>query len=244
MKTIIIGNGTELHFDDEKWILSNEPICKIVGEDETNYILQNKNGSESSIPKEIIQVNEIEIKDNTVILTPSLYEHHILKKIRSKPFDYSKIFKENADLIFRNKEIVMSKAEYYLLTPPILDSAGAYIGGVDYNLGSLLEVWEKPSDFYFAEFDDHKDMYLICTHGSPLSGINQKYFWCEDEGKLIKYGFNGPFPKNDISFAQYVKFFKIAMKDKTYIQLDFQDVIMEQLLAEIASKSLDRNLLI
>jgi len=233
MKTLKTLNGKQLHLDEEKWVLSNEPICTIKGEDEVNYVLQTKNGSKSFIPKEIIRVNEIEIKDNVLVLSPRLYEYYVLDKLRSRTFDYGQVFNENADLIFRNKEIVISKAEYYLLSPPLLSSGGAYTGGFSYNIGSLLEVWEKTNDFYFAEFDNHKDMYLICLQGSPLSGAHQKSFWCKDEGKVISYSFSGPPLGKGITFFEYLMLFKDAMRQRIRLELDFQDVIMAQLLADI-----------
>jgi len=232
MKKRIAVNGAEIFLDEDRWVLSNDPCCTIMREDKKYVFLQNKNGFNIVLPKKTITKYELISKDNEITLTPSLYEYYVVDSCKKKTIKFNKNFNKNADLIFRNKAIVMSRAEYYLLTPSILDSGAAYIGKVHYTLGSLMEAWEHFPELYFPEFDKHKEMYLLSLFGTPLSGINIKSFWCKADGRVIHYGKNGP-RLSDKLFIDSFRFFKKAVESENYCKLDFQDVILNQLLDEI-----------
>ena len=105
------------------------------------------------------------------------------KKLKS---DFNTLFNNNIDLIFQNRELVLSKKEYYLLSPIQLTSGGAYIGGFSYKLGELFDSFESGGHFYYEEFGGFKKMYLVSTQGSPLSGTHTFVFWSEKERRIIK----------------------------------------------------------
>jgi hypothetical protein len=66
------------------------------------------------------------------------------------------LFSENKDLIFSNRQIVLSKAEYYLLRPSLLTSGGGHFGGSIYTLGALFEAIENGTHIYFENWKSIK----------------------------------------------------------------------------------------
>jgi hypothetical protein len=232
---INLSNKTILFFDNNEWVISSNRTCKILSEDEEyNYELENENGSRFKLSRLTIEANLIEVIDNKVELTEGLYKQYFLDKIREKSsLKLNELFVKNASRIFSNKDLVLSKAEYYLLQPNMLSSGSAYIGGFNYNLGSLMELWiEKPEIFYFKEFGGHKEMFLISVSGSVLSGIHSSVFWCESEKSIINF----PSTKRQSlpgGFGKYLFKLKEFILPKNKYYIDFQDTALENMLNEI-----------
>jgi hypothetical protein len=225
-------SGRSLTIDTDKWLLSYKKKCNIVVENEDDYILQNANQIEITIPKAIINANEIEIVDNSIVLTERLYDHYFLTPFRQgSKTRLNEIFSKNTELIFRNREIVLQKAEYYLIRPKLLNSGGAYIGGFTYTLGALFESMNSGNHIYFDEISGHKKLYLINISGSPLSGSYYARFWSDHDYKFItsdKLSMGGslsPFYKTLDKFKDMVHGFSLS--------IDFQDIAILQLIEEI-----------
>jgi len=126
-------------FAHEKWVISEIRFCNVIGEEDAHYLLENKYKKVVKILVSLIHANNLKIIDNQIELSESLYKIYFLDQIRN---DANKrmnvLFNENKELIFSNRQIVLSKAEYYLLRPSLLTSGGAHIGGSIYTLGALF----------------------------------------------------------------------------------------------------------
>jgi hypothetical protein len=228
-----IRNGKVLSIDTKKWLISENTTCKIVGQDDDNYEIQNENGLISKIPASIINANEIQIDNGNVSLTKGVYEYWVVapeRKRASKRFN--ELFFKNADKIFLNKDIVLSRAEYFLLRPSLLTCGLAYHGSFDYPLGTLIESFNSGKHFYFDEFAGFKKMYLISTSGSPLSGCHCSIFWCEKESRLIFFS-TGEGPGLPKSFLETFLSFRKMVDVGNYMRIDFEDRAIELLMNEI-----------
>jgi hypothetical protein len=230
-----LSNKTVLFLEKKEWIISSNRNCKILNEDEEfNYELENDSGNRVKLSKLTIEANKIEVRNNIVELNETLYNHYFYKTLREKSsLKFNELFKNNVTRIFSNKDIVFSKAEYYLLQPNMLTSGSAYIGGFKYNIGSLLELWiEKPDTFYFHDFAGYKDMYLISVSGSVLSGVHISVFWCESEKSIV----NLPSRKGQSlpgGFGNYLFKLKEFILTKNQLHIDFQNIALENMLNEI-----------
>jgi len=133
------NSGRSMTFDHEKWVISESRFCNVIGEEDAHYLLENKYKQVVKILVSLIHANNLKIIDNQIELSESLYKIYFLDQIRN---DANKrmnvLFNENKELIFSNRQIVLSKAEYYLLRPSLLTSGGAHIGGSIYTLGALF----------------------------------------------------------------------------------------------------------
>ncbi|TVR79545.1 MAG: hypothetical protein EA412_06295 [Chitinophagaceae bacterium] len=111
----------KLNINLNEWVISNSKVCTIVNEYERDYEIQNKNGLISTIPKAIIEANELSIVNGSVTLSEGVYEHYVVHDARHKSQKlFNDLFSKHAAHIFKNKSIVLSRAEYYLLRPGIL----------------------------------------------------------------------------------------------------------------------------
>jgi hypothetical protein len=231
-----IKNGNVLSIDTKKWLISENPICRVVGQDNENYEIENENGLIAKIPVSIINDNYIEIDNDKLPLTKGVYEYWVVAPERKRASRrFNELFIKNAELIFRNKDVVLSKAEFFLLRPELLTSGSAYIGSCSYPLGALFESITSGSQFYFDEFAGFKKMYLISISGSPLSGRQNSLFWCEEESRIISFGVGkGPgLPKKFLE--SYRSFYKLVAA-VSYIHIDFEDHAIEQLIKELDKK--------
>jgi len=181
--------GRELLFDDQRWTLSKENYaCKIVGEREDDYLLQDVNNLLTWIPKATIRDNDYEIVADKVTLSEGVYSKWITYPIEVQSNDrFQALFSAHKDLLFANRQLVLSSAEYYLLTPDLLQSKASYMGGFRYSLGGLFEAMEaKDTRVYFKELNGFREVYLVSIFLSKLDGIRPPLFWSEELQYLIR----------------------------------------------------------
>jgi hypothetical protein len=138
------------------------------------------------------------------------------------------LFNENKELIFSNRLIVISKAEYYLLRPTLLTSGGGHIGGSIYTLGALFESIENGTHIYFEKLEGFKKLHLIRITGSPLSGRISALFWSDETHKFVHSREINDNPA--VNFSLLSEFRKLQ---NIPYNIDFADMAMEQLLNEI-----------
>ena len=183
-------NGRNLEIDLTKWKI-NEDIrhCKIIKIYDGNLLLENKYEDRFTLPEYLIKANEIKVVDNTVELSKGLYERYFLKKFRSESMEVlDTLYQKHASLIFQNRNVVLNKAEYYLLKPSRLSTGFMYTGGIFFSLGNLFESFESGNHIYYDEFCGYRKMYLISMAASPFSGtIFNTTFWSDENNEFVNF---------------------------------------------------------
>ena len=223
------NSGRSMTFDPEKWVISESRFCNVIGEEDAHYLLENKYKQVVKILVSLIHANNFKIIDNQIELSESLYKIYFLDQIRNDANNrMNNLFNENKELIFSNRQIVLSKAEYYLLKPSLLTSGGAHIGGYIYTLGALFEAIENGTHIYFEILEGFKKLYLISITGSPLSGSISALFWSDETHKFVHSREINDNPA--INFSLLSQFRKLQ---NIPYNIDFADIAMEQLINEI-----------
>ena len=232
MITVTTPSGKLLPFDPSKWSLNtNDYRCQIVEEQGDNYLLLDANALLTPVPKSIIQDNHFEIREDLVTLSAGVYVRWITSpRVQASYVRTQELFAKHRELLFRNRSLVLSRAEYYLLAPRALTSGGAYMGGFNYSLGALFEaVAQKKSGVYFEELAGHRDLYLVTTSGSPLSGVHNSLFWSDEQGFLSLSSSDCRLPGG---FLAALRAFK-AVVEQGGFGFTYQDEALEQLLVEL-----------
>jgi hypothetical protein len=233
MKTFTTRYGRKLRFDAQRWSLQTQNYtCQIVGEREDDYLLLDANTLMTWVPKATIRDNAYEIVGDEVTLSAGVYAKWITApRVLQSQLRLQQLFSAHRALVFANRQQVLSHGEYYLLSPDLLCSGGAYIGGFRYSLGALLEAMEeKAKGVYFEEFAGYRELYLVSLTGSPLSGIHTSLFWSEEQQQLIRitssqYRLPG-------GFMAAIRAFKEAV-NQGLGGITYQGEALEQLLGEL-----------
>lgn len=237
MREVTLTSGEILLFDEKKWDLKRRSIdytCTIMREEGDYYILRDCNLVDTPVHKSIIKDNFYKIVDGQVTLSKSVYEHWMINsKVVPAEKRFQELFKKHQDLIFKNRDLVLTRAEYYKLSPKLLCSGGAYIGGFNYCLGILFErMNERNEHVYFEEVDGHRDCYLVALGGSPLSGAYNCTFWSDVDQKFFQA---------DSSTVKLEGGFMAALKEYRSVVgyggfgFAFQDIALINLLEELGS---------
>jgi len=233
MKTLTTRYGRKLPFDEQRWSLRTDNYtCQIVGEREADYLLLDANTLVTWVPKATIRDNAYEIVDDEVTLSEGVYAKWITSPRLTQSLQrFDELFSPHRELLFANRQLVLSRAEYYLLYPDLLRSGGAYIGGFRYSLGALLEAMEeKAPGVYFEEFAGHRDLYLVCLSGSPLSGMHHSLFWSDELQQFLKI--DSSQSRLPGRFLAAIRAFKEAVNQGS-VGLSFPGEALEQLLGEL-----------
>lgn len=230
---IITKGGRKLTLEIKKWQISKNRKCKIIDEPEDQILLRNENQLESRISKQLLEANHLIPKEGYIELSQGLYEQHFVNPERRRSREkFNRLFEENMDLIFKNQELVLTKAEYYLLSPDVLCSGGAYIGGFQYTLGGLFESMKSGKHIYLEEIGEHKKMYLVNIKGSPLSGTYTSMFWSEAEKCMVSFNSKD---KNLLvdGFLDTLKRMSRLMMSFKDRKMHFEDVAFENFINEL-----------
>lgn len=232
--------GKEMEIDLDLWqIDSDDRRCEVIEESGDKFIIQNKYGDRFSIPIAIIKSNDLPIIEDKIDLSESLYRYYFLDKFQAKSkARFNETFNLHRDLIFRNRDLVKNKAEYYLLKPSSLVIGMLYAGGGSYSLGSLLESFDSGDHIYYNDFLGYKEMYLVSMVASPLSGtVYTTTLWSDDTKEFVYY------PRDSKNPVLFPKGFGIdsgkeqlqrLKKDEIFI--DRQDLAINNLIAEIKAR--------
>ena len=232
---INLRNGKILSLDKNKWSFSANTICSILEKDDDVFEIQNKNGITAMIPKSIIYDNNYEIIDNEVTLSEALYNHWILNPyIKKSNEKFNELFSRNSDLIFKYKEVVLTKAEYYLLRPNELHSIAGWGRSISYSLGALIESMLSGNHYYFEEFETYQKMYLISIKRNTINGIVRSEYWCSEENKIVS--FSSQKNKNMLSEWNNEFFFIEKMPKVSRASVGLKDKAIEQLINQLLEK--------
>lgn len=233
MKTFTTRYGRKLSFDELPWSLRTQTYtCQIVGEREDDYLLLDSNTLVTWIPKATIRDNAYEIVGDEVTLSVGVYGKWITSPRASQSKKrLQELYLKHRELLFAYRKQVLSRGEYYLLSPDLLCSGGAYIGGFKYSLGVLLEAMEeKAKGVYFEEFAGYRELYLVSLTGSPLSGIHDSLFWSEEQQQLIRI--TSSQCRLPGGFMTSIRTFKEAVSQGLG-EFTYQGEALEQLLGEL-----------
>jgi len=232
MITITTPSGKLLPFDPNRWSLNtNDYRCQIIGEQGDDYLLLDANALLTPVPKSIIHDNHFEIQEDLVSLSAGVYLRWITSPRGHDSYVRTQeLYAKHRELFFRNRPLILSRAEYFLLAPRALTSGAAYMGGFYYSLGALFDAIEqKTPGVYFEELAGHRELYLVSLSGSPLSGIHRSTFWSEEQGFLTLSSTDCRLPGG---FLPTLRAFKAVVAQST-IEFTYQDDAMEQLLGEL-----------
>lgn len=189
MKTFTTRYGRKLPFDAQRWSIGTENYtCQIVGEREDDYQLLDANTLVTWVPKATIRDNAYEIVGDEVTLSEGVYAKWITGPPVAQSYQRLKaLYVEHQEVLFANRQLVLTRGEYYGLFPSLLQSGGAYIGGFRYSLGALFEAMEeKAAGVYFEGFAGHGALYLVSLSGSPLSGMHHSLFWSDEQQQFVR----------------------------------------------------------
>ena len=232
MITITTPSGKLLPFDQSRWSLKTDDYrCQIIGEQGEDYLLLDANALLTSVPKSIILDNHFEIQEDLVSLSAGVYVRWITSpRVHASNVRTRELYARHRELLFRHRALVLSRAEYYLLAPRALTSGAAYMGGFYYSLGALFEAMDlKVAGVYFEELAGNRDLYLVSTSGSPLSGIHRSLFWSEEQGFISLSSSECRLPGGFLPTLRALK----AVVAQGTIEFTYQDEAMEQLLGEL-----------
>ena len=168
-------NGRNLDIDLSKWkIDEHSGHCTIIEINEGNLLLKNKYDDRFTIPEYLINANGLNVIDNRVELPKGLYEYYFLETFRANSLILlDTLYQAYATLIFQNRNLVLNKAENYLLKPSSLSTGFMYSGGIIYSLGNLFESFGSGDHIYYDEFFGYGKMY---TYWSSTEYVdNGKY---------------------------------------------------------------------
>jgi hypothetical protein len=236
MKTMTTRYGRKLTFDDQRWNLQKgNYACKIVGEREDDYLLQDVNNLLTWIPRATIRDNKYEIIGDEVTISEGVYAKWITDpiEVQSKK-RFQALSYAHRELLFSNRQLVLSCGDYYSLSPYSLQSEALFMGGFRYSLGALFEaIEEKAPGVYFEDFAGHKELYLVALWGSPLNGLRNFIFWSDEQQQFPKINpFGQDLPEGFLK--TYLAFRKAI--DQRSPQLSYSREALAHLLGELGVK--------
>jgi hypothetical protein len=215
--------------------LSTNTMCKVVGESADTIKLESESDIIVELPKSLLVVNLLEIIDGYVSLSPGLYEYHFIKNARKASREkMNDLFNKNISSIFKNKDLILSKPEYYYLTPDYLVSGAAFLREFRFCLGALVQTFSPEDQIFPPDYEPFVGHYLVRLNGSPVSGSFSATFWSPEIEKIVCFNSSDKIRLPKLFIQHFHDF-----KDKSFAGLevyDFQDRSIEQLLKEIESK--------
>ena len=184
-----IKNGTELEIDLLHWQFADNNLISIIGETKDSYRIEDQNKIEISLPREIISINDILVKNNQFKFSRSLYKQYFGDVINALEhaavFSKSNGLRPNFARIVAYKELVFSRAEYFSIKPEIFFSGAPFNGGFKVCLGGLLESWISSDDLLIKNHAYEGDLYLSKLGGSPLTGAYSACLWSFDNNEFV-----------------------------------------------------------
>jgi hypothetical protein len=238
MYKFITKLGKSFEIDLSKWKIDEEcRSCKIIDIHNGNLLLENIYKDRFSLPVKLLRANELEIADDKVELTKGLYESYFLKKFKAnsvKALDM--LYSKHAPVIFKNRNLVLNKAEYYLIKPSLLSTGFLYTGGIGFSLGKLFESFESGNHIYYDVFCGYRKMYLVSMAASRISGtIFSAIFWSDESNEFVsmtnqKHDFKPQLP-SDYGTSDGKDLMK--MLGGKELAIDRQDRAIENLIDEI-----------
>jgi hypothetical protein len=142
-------------------------ILSECGDTNENLLLIDENGIVISFPKRLVQVNSLQIENEQIKLSQSMYDTWFKPKLESEVSELSgKVF-SNFDVVVKNSNIILNDTEFRNIHLPFLKSTVLYNGSISYSLGKLLESWMHDEDLRVLS-----SAYMIKINVSQMSGIN------------------------------------------------------------------------
>lgn len=179
-----------------------------------NVLLEDMQGLQASISKEICSINNLEARDGKLYLSDSIYQHYFKKELKHRKVLIRKAFSENLHTILKNRELILAHPEYFLLRTADIGASAAYLGDSKLCLGGLFEAWNSST---ILKVDDQhgNDAFITRISGSPLSGSNSYTAWIPATGKFICGRFEKKWLLRYSEFRRIAKKYPFPLRDNT-----------------------------
>lgn len=198
---------------------------KILEEKESSFLIVDQDGLHANYPKSIVKANNYEIIGNHFKLSADAYTHYFSGKRKGMENEAGLRLENEFAKVIGARNLILNKAEYFLIRTPLLTSGGAYVGGVSYCLGSLIESWKKENDLIIHTADGDR-VYLIKVAGSPLSGVKEGKGWSVNQKCIVRLTHFQP------HLGEWLKRFK-KLSDGYELRLRANFTAINSLLTEI-----------
>ena len=236
-------NGRVLHLNPYKWRMIDHWVpCTIVDSTEDQVLLENSFKDRFSFPKHLLEANWIRTNDNKIKISLALYSHYFLDQFKEQDADrFFSLFSENKPLVFKNRDLVLTKPEYFLLKLGWMSFGFVGFGygeRIDFTLGELFESFESGKHIYYDTFMGYNKMYLVNFFAS-IGGtqIHSAIFWSDDTHELVKFKFPKDFPPEfPEEVRAFVKEYQKGYKRK-YPEIDRKEEALTALLNEIHTRN-------
>lgn len=227
-----IWDGSTLSLNLEEWKYAKNHMVEVTSENEDTYIIRNHNGIIFSIPKEIININNLQVLNNSIELTEGLYSHYVNDMTyKNEDEKFNKLFLDNLDIIFSNPELIFTRAEYFLLKPDLLFSGAIYGGAYRYCIGGLLEFWRTSDCLQISNLDGLPRCYMVRITGSGLTNSRSALLWDVNDHKKISLSNKDSLNLPD-GIHYYLKIFSEIDRKYPY-KIDFQLKALEDFLRKV-----------
>ncbi len=223
--------GLTLEINPDDWAVPEELKLELIHEKEDSYVLQDHNGYQIDFLKHSFHDNHLKINNGSVIMSKSLYMHFFsagfLKRIDGLNWKVT----QNFALLVKHKDLILSKAEYFLMRPYILNCGAMYMGGFTPCLGAVLESWTRSDDLTLYDMEEEGQR-LISLRGSPMSGSYSATVWSEKKQAVDYRNSSERAPALPDRFLFWFKKF-MALREKYPIQIEADHRAMRQFFEEI-----------
>ena len=233
-KQFITQQARTLEINPKDWEIPSEVLLKVLREEEDSFALLDHNGYQVDFPKSVFQDNHLEIRDDTILMSKSLYTHYFSPGFLNRIDGINWEITQNFGQLIKHKELILSKAEYFLMRPYILNCGAVFMGGFIPCIGAVLESWTLSDDLTLYDMEEEGQR-LISLRGSPMSGSYSATVWSEKKQAVDYRNSSESAPALPDRFMFWFKKF-LALRERYPIRIEADHVAMHQLLAEIGVK--------
>jgi len=220
-------SGTTLALDLSAWQFPTSYETTIVGETEETYLLEDQVGVQVAFPKDLVEANRLAMTDTGIALTEALHRHHFVNAVLERnAAAFERLWQHFAQVV-AHRDLVFSRAEYFLIRHNDLEAGNTISGGFGYCLGGLLEAWFVNQELWMEREDHPSGCYLVRAGGSLMSGMHRAILWSPDTQRFVTR-------VDDLKPGLYPWLQKLEVVSKRYrTRLDLQYLAIQQLLEEI-----------
>lgn len=169
-------------------------------------LLTDSEGITVLFPYSLVKANDLNIVDNNLMISDSMYKVWFDEKHDIEYKEKSKILYDHFDQIIENTDLIISDEQYFNIKLEWLQSCMLYYGGIHYRLGALLKSWIESDDLRIP----NTDIYVFKINGSVLSGFNIYHGWSLGQKCIV----TGSIEKGERSWKHY--FSHLADLNKVY----------------------------
>lgn len=220
-------SGATLSLNLSAWQFPTSYETTIVGETEETYLLVDQAGVQVSFPKDLVEANHLAMTDTGIALTEALHRNYFVNAVLERNAAAFERLWRHFTQVVAHRDLVFSRAEYFLIRHDRLGAGNTISGGFGYCLGGLLEAWFVTRELWMEREGHPSGCYLVSAGGSLMSGMHSATLWSPDTQCFVE-------GVNDLKPGLYPWLHKLEVVSKRYrTRLDFQYLAIQQLLEEI-----------